>query len=349
MMRENAEKTDENPDFGRGLFVCAKPGHEFVGAGRAGAAIGILGTQFFAMLFLIPGLGFFVMRNKLGASNLVAGVLAGVMLIVVVAMGVMVLLKLNKVNRKGTTGAYFKNESDSRYRVRVVIPKKRQDSAAVRWARLTVESGIGDDEQVSADELEMVRGGFEPMIIQPWFGIKRDRRYWWTFGVMSVVVGGSFFYGLTFLFGSWTSLFQAFSFLGYATMGLAMVGGVVSAELMWPVYVRLVPGQLDIFRYGFLGSGKPSVERFDLRTVGVCVDFGGYIISLEPERPVGEPLPALVMGKRWPNAQAFPDDFKPMYFTVVAVPNRREFAQRLVQAARTDEPTPAVSMDRLGE
>lgn len=346
-MVENAEKTDENPDFGRGLYVCEKPGHEFVGVGSTGMAIGLIGTQVFAMMFLVPVLGFYVLHNLLGVSSVVAGIFAGVVSIGVVIVGIVFLMKINKTNRK--QGTYFKNESDSRYRVRVVIPKKKQGSVVMKWAQLAVEGGVGDDEMVSEDKLEMVRGGFEPMIIQPWFGIKRDRRYWWTFALMSVLVGASFLYGLTFLFGSWKGLMQSLGFLGYATMGLAMVGGVICAELIWPVYVRLVPGQLDIFRYGFLGSGAPDVESFDLRTMGVCVDFGGYVIALEPAREIGEPMPALVQAKRWPNGKAFPEGYKPMYFSVTMLRNRCIFAQRLVQGARTDEPTPPVSMTQLGE
>jgi len=156
-------------------------------------------------------------------------------------------------------------------------------------------------------------------------------------------------YALSIVFGSWGALFNSVGFMGYALMGLAMVGGAVCAELIWPVYVRLVPGQLDIFRFGFLGSGEPAVSSSDLHQIGLCVDFGGYMVSLEPARPLGEPLPGLVMSKRWPNAKVFPEDYQPMYISVTLVRNRREFAQRLVQASRTDEPTPPVSMDRLGE
>jgi predicted phage tail protein len=344
---ENAQQTDEKPDFGRGLYVCEKPGHEFVGSGSAGMASGLLGTQVFAMMFLVPVLGFYVLRNLLGVSSVVAGIIAGLVSVAVVLVGLVFLMKLNRVNRK--QGTYLKNESDSRYRVRVVIPKKKQESVILKWAQLAVEGGVGDEEKVSEDELEMIRGGFEPMIVKPWFGINRDRKYWWTFVVMSIVVGASFLYGLTFLFGSWRDLMQSLGFLGYATMGLSMVGGVVSAEFIWPIYIRLVPGQLDIFRFGILGSGTPSVDSFDLREVGVCVDFGGYIISLEPARELGEALPALVQSKRWPNGKAFPEDYQPMYFSAAMVRSRRAFAQRLVQAARTDEPTPPVSMERLGE
>ncbi len=91
------------------------------------------------------------------------------------------------------------------------------------------------------------------------------------------------------------------------------------------------------------------MESFDLRKVGVCVDFGGYVIALEPERAVGEPMLGVIQSKRWPNGKVFPEGYEPMFFSVIMLRCRREFAQRLVQAARTDEPTPPVSMERLGE
>ncbi len=347
LMRENTEKTDENPDFAHGLYVCEKPGIEFVGAKTAGAGIGLIGAQLFMMIFLVPLIGFLVLRNLMGVPASVAGVIAGIVGVGVVMGGSVLLLKINSV--RGKRGMHLTNESDSRYRVRVVIPKRRQTGVVLRWVELAIEGTAKDRHAVSEEALDMVRGGFEPMIVRSWFGLARDRAYWWTFGVMSLVVGVVFVYGLTLLFGGWNGLWDVMSFFGYPTVGLAMVGGVVAAELMWPMYVRLVPGQLDIFRYGFLGSGKPRVESFDLHKIGVCVDFGGYTVALEPERPAGEPLPALVQSKRWPYGQAFPEGYKPKYFVAIAMPNRHKFAQRLVQAARTDEPTPPVSMDRLGE
>ncbi len=346
-MGEHTEKTENPPDFARGLYVCEKPGIEFVGAKTAGAGIGLIGAQLFMMILLVPLIGFFVLRNLMGVPVSVAGMIAGVVGVGVMLAGSVCLLRINSL--RGKHGMHFTNVSDSRYRVRVVIPKRRQTGALLRWVELAIEGTAKDPHVVSEEALDMVRGGFEPMIVRSWFGLARDRAYWWTFGVMSLVVGVVFVYGLTLLFGGWNGLLGVISFFGYPTVGLAMVGGVVAAELMWPVYVRLVPGQLDIFRYGFLGSGKPRVESFDLHKVGLCVDFGGYTIAIEPERPVGEPLPGLVQSKRWPYGQAFPEGSKPMYFIAIAVPNRHIFAQRLVQAARTDEPTPRVSMDRLGE
>ena len=135
--------------------------------------------------------------------------------------------------------------------------------------------------------------------------------------------------------------------MGYALTGAGIVGGLMCAEFVWPVYLRLVPGRIDIFRYGFLGSGEPEVETHDLKKQGVCMDFGSYTMVLEPEREVGEPLPALVKAKKWPHGQVLPDDYQPRYVSVALVVGRREIAERVIQAARTAEETPPVSETSL--
>ncbi len=350
-MAEKAVNTEENADYARGLFVCEKPGHEFAAVGTAGMTMSLIGTQVFAMMFLVPVVGFYILRNLLGVSPVIAGVLAGVLSIVIVVFGLVFLRKVSGGQsgvQKGA-GVFLTNESDSRFRVRVVIPKKRQSSHVMKWATLAMDGEMVEQEQVSEDDLGMLEGGFEPIIVRPRFGIKRDKHYWWTAVICGISVVGLTVYGLTFVFGSFQDLMQGMGLLGYALTGLGMAGGAYCAELLWPIYVRLVPGQLDVFRYGFLGSGEARVESFDLRKVGVCVDFGGYTISLEPERPIGEPLPKLVQSKRWPHGQCFPEEYQPTYFSVAMVRGRREFAQRLVQGSRTDEPTPCVSMTSLGE
>ncbi len=352
-MAVEPEKTEENADFERGLYVCEHPGHEFVNAGSSGTTMGLFCTQLFAMLFLIPAVGFFGMRNLAGASMWASALVTGVLLAVVLIAGIVMLRRINRVNQNKNAGTFYTNESDSRFRVRVVIPKKQQGAKIVEWARAMSDEiaseVVGEEADMTAEELEMIRGGFEPMIVRPWFGLKRDRFYWRTFAIMCVVVGFGAMVLLSQVLGNWKSIMQSFGFLTYAGMGLMMVGGVVSAELIWPTYLRLVPGQLDVFRFGFLGSGKPTVESFDLRSVGVCVDFGRHIAVIEPPRPIGEPLPKLVQAKRWPHAQAFPEDYTPIYIALTMTSSRRLFAQRLIQAARTDEPTPIVPMDRLGE
>jgi len=336
-------------DFARGLNVCAKPGHEFASVGSSGMLVSLIATQGFAMLFLVPVLAFFVLRNVVGAPTWVAVVSAVALAVPILVGGIWLLLHLNQ--GRGKSGAYLKNESDSRFRVRVVIPKKRQNAMVMRWVDAAVHGEVREegDKPITADDLEMVRGGFDPIVFRPLFGVKREARFWRTAMVMGLISAMVLLGLISLLLGGWREVLSASGFMGYAITGGAMVGGVVCAEFMWPVYIRLVPGRLDVFRYGFLGSGEARVETHDLKKQGVCVDYGSYVASIEPERPVGETLPALVQGKRWPHGQTLPDDFRPFYFSVAMTPGRREIAQRVIQAARTDEATPPVSEHDLGE
>lgn len=336
----------EQPDFDRGLFVSDKVGHEFAAVGSSGVLVSLVMTHGFAMLFLIPVAAYFTLRNLAGASAWIAWLGSGLLGAAVMLVGFMLLRGLNQSNYKG--GGFFRSESDSRYRVRAVIPPKRRSARVMRWVEACVHAEVLEVEPVRADELEMVRGGFDPIVVRPWFGIKRGRAFWWTAVVCGLVCAAGLLQMMSMLMGGWGALVKNTGFMSYAVTGAGMVSGLVCAELIWPVYLRLVPGRLDLFRYGFLGSGEPEVETHDLRTQGVCMDFGSYTLAMEPQRPVGEPLPALVKGKRWPYGQTLPDGYMPRYVCVAMVVGRRELAQRVIQAARTDEATPVVSERELG-
>lgn len=344
-MSDDQEQPDQT-DFDLGLYVSDKVGHEFAGVGSSGTLVSLVMTQGFAMLFLIPVVAYFALRNLAGASALIAWVGSGLLGAVVLVLGFVMLRSLNQSSYTG--GGFFKNESDSRYRVRAVIPKKRRNDRVMRWVEAAVHAEVRDVEPLRADELETVRGGFDPIVVRPWFGIKRGRPFWWTAVVCGLVCSAGLLQLMSLLMGGWGAMMKSTGFLGYAVTGAGMVSGLVCAELIWPVYLRLVPGRLDLFRYGFLGSGEPEVETHDLRTQGVCMDFGSYTLALEPERPVGEPLPGLVRGKRWPYGQTLPEGYVPRYVCVAMVVGRRELAQRVIQAARTDEATPVVSETELG-
>ena len=89
------------------------------------------------------------------------------------------------------------------------------------------------------------------------------------------------------------------------------------------------------------------VEAHDLKREGVCMDFGTYMVALEPEREIGTPLPELTTAGKWPHNRMLPDKYRPKYLSVALVPGRREFAQRVIQAARTEEETPPVGETSL--
>lgn len=342
-------ESSETPDFARGLHVSDRLGKEFAAAASSGVLVSMVVTQGFAMLFLIPIVVFYGLRNLVGASALVAGVGAGALGAVILVVGIVMLRSVNRTNyRKAYQGGgFFSDTSDSRYRVRAIIPEKRRSARVMRWAEAAVHAELRDEEPVRPEELEVVRGGFDPIIVRPWFGIRRGKAFWWTAVVCGVVCALGMLQLLSLIMGGWSGMLRGVGFMGYAMTGAGMVSGLLCAELVWPVYVRLVPGRLDLFRYGLLGSGEPEVETHDLRAQGVCVDFGSYTIALEPARPVGEALPALVKSKRWPYGQRLPDGFDPRYVCVALVVGRRELAQRVIQAARTDEATPAVSETEL--
>jgi hypothetical protein len=137
------------------------------------------------------------------------------------------------------------------------------------------------------------------------------------------------------------------SFRIWGFIAIVMGSALGLAEFLWPVYLRLAPGRLDLFRYGALGRGDPRVTSYDLRRVGVCVNFAQCTIAIEPPREPGVPAPALVLAKKWPHFQQHPPGSVPDYLCVALCPGRTEFCQRLIQAARTDEPTPPLPDDRL--
>lgn len=341
-----SETTPESPDFARGLFVCEKPGAEFASASSSAGIVPFVMTQGIATLFLIPVIVFFGLRNIAGTPTWVAGVFAGTLGSLVIGTGIVILMRANRSAYKG--GTFVKNQTDSRYRVRAVIPKKRQTTRLMRWAETAIHAETRDHEPVSPDDLESVLGGFDPIIVRPWFGVQRDKKFWWTAVVCGFAGAGVLLGGLTLIMGGWSGVMKNSGVLGYAMTGAGMVSGVVSAELIWPKYLRLVPGRLDLFSYGFLGSGEAIVETHDLKRQGVCVDFGSYTIALEPERPIGEPLPAMVRAKKWPHGQSMPEAYRPKYVSLALVIGRREIAERVIQAARTSEQTPPVSETELG-
>ena len=139
------------------------------------------------MLFLVPVVVFFGLRNLAGVAVFYAGLVSGVLGVVIVILGVVMLRSVNRSDGGAKGGGFFRNESDSRYRVRAVIPGKRRSVRVMRWVEAAVHAEMRDEEPVRADELESVRGGFDPIIVRPWFGTRRGKAFWWTAVVCGLV------------------------------------------------------------------------------------------------------------------------------------------------------------------
>lgn len=347
IQRDTTQAQGAEADFQRGLFLSEKMGQEFNGIGRSGVIAQLIISQGFAVLFLVPVVLFYIVRNLLKGPFWIAITIAAVAGATLIIGGIIAMVRINGT---GSSSFNIRSTTDSRYRIRAIVPKRRQSYGFRQWAEVTLNVKPKEPEPekiVEPQNLDAERGGFEPIILRPWFGISRPRAFWWTAIVCGIVGVSTLLYLLHFIVGGWSTMFQNTGFLAYAATGFAMVSGALGAELIFPVYIRVVPGRLDIFRYGFLGSGKPQVETYDLRTIGLCVDFGSYSVALEPARPPGEPLPEFVAAKRWPHAKTHPDGHSPDYFTLALCPGRLEYCQRIIQAARTDEATPDLPDDEL--
>lgn len=122
------------------------------------------------------------------------------------------------------------------------------------------------------------------------------------------------------MFGTWSGI-SVPHVMG--AVGLA----VLVRAFARPEYVRIAPGLADVFRYGFLGVGKPRVERFDLRTATITIDLANSAARIhDPSRPE---FPVLYLSLR----------------SLLAKP--RTTATALLSGARSIGETPPLPTDAL--
>lgn len=107
--------------------------------------------------------------------------------------------------------------------------------------------------------------------------------------------------------------------------GVALGMGI--AAFLRPTYIRVAPGVLDIFRYGFLGSGVPDVERYDLRTARILIDTEERLIRIE-DTAAPKPRIAFIRANRLLGGD---------------LPERA-----ILMAAFSTHPTPEMPQDELG-
>jgi len=350
----------EAPCFDTDLHIGDKPGTEFAGLRTARLVAPRLAGQTVMGALGLAGILYVVLRYSIGLSLFHTLLIALPVGAGAVVYSIGLTFRVSGGGRKNdmSCALFARPTTDTRHRLRAVIPAKRRSGALERWALLA--SGFPIDErtgppQADADradddhpfddrELEAVRGGFEPLILRPWMGVVRDRSY------------------RLVMLGSMLAITAFILVVGGSTMGRALfsntfaIWGVIAivlgaswfiSENAFPVYLRLAPGRLDIFRYRFLGRGKPAVTTYDLRTIPLCVDFGSATIALEPPREPGTRVPDLVLSKKWPYFQEHASGSAPEYISVALNRQRDTFCRRVIQAARTTEPTPPLPDDRL--
>ena len=334
---QNRPQADAPPDFRNALFIAERPGGEFASLRHARLWAPAAG----GMLFM-PVIGFAAILHlalvHLGAPPAISAMICTALAFVALLQ---LLPRVGQLSGAGGGGGpwqpfHLQSNTDTRYRVRAVIPRHRRTPRLGRWAMLATGA---EPETMPEDpaELDAVRGGFEPIIVRPWLGAPRSRAYRNVSILAGCAVAGAI---VVWVITTGSAIAQFGTLRMWGWMGLIVLGAVGTAEFCFPAYLRLSPGRLDLFEYPFLGAGKPRVTTHDLRTAGICVDFGSATLAIEPPRPPGEPAAPLRLGRKWPHFQEHAPEAMPTYYSVALCPGRTAFCQRLIQAARTEEPTP---------
>jgi len=112
--------------------------------------------------------------------------------------------------------------------------------------------------------------------------------------------------------------------LGAAGLAYVIVGW------LRPSYIRISPGRLDVLQWSFLGVGKPTCVRYDLRSAFVVVIPGSRTARIRiPPSPDGKPANLPMLTFRWISHEA----------------DQRDISATILRAARTRYPTPDLPED----
>ena len=186
-----------------------------------------------------------------------------------------------------------------------------------------------------------MRSGFEPEIARVPLAVGLDpaaRRLAWLGGLLGLVSAIAFEF---MFYRSITELSVTIWFF----MGMTALGAIVLPEFVFPTYVRVIPGRLDVIRTPLFGNEFVTVKSFDLRHRHIIL--AGAVIFIEPERAKGEEAPMKVKSGKWPHAMMYPDDYVPDAVSLSLTPARKRLLLAALWAATTQAPTPDLPDDRL--
>lgn len=199
--------------------------------------------------------------NRVG--GLVAGILAGALFLSLLAPLILWIKRRNAPKAPGEAKALLADASDDRYRLRVISTPR------LIWAL----RGLSNQP-------------FEPVVFPIVYAVPMRRwiavALWITLSAVGYVL--------------WWWLKSKVDFGGFMMRGPLQtweVWGVMALAAApfiwaWPAYLRVSPGRIDLFRYPFLGAGRPSVVTFDIRQARILCQAHGehaYILITPPNAP----------------------------------------------------------------
>lgn len=164
---------------------------------------------------------------------------------------------------------------------------------------------------------------FEPKLFRVFGAVRGEKWLRRTIAVASFVMC---IFALALLRGH--GRLSASAFTGPMPISLDFQVGLLAAFMpsvvLWPTYFRVVPGRLDVLKYSMLGSGKPEVQKVDLRQGRLSVEAATGRLRID--LPSGERLYTQFHGSS---------------------SNKIEFAKAIAEAAISPHPTPPLPDDEL--
>lgn len=115
---------------------------------------------------------------------------------------------------------------------------------------------------------------FEPALFFGRFAIRGRAWPRWLYTVIAACV-------FLTLFG--LSLYRVRLRIGglvWAEMALALGLAEVATAFLWPTYIRLVPGRLDVLGYGPLSKKPVFLDQYDLRKASITTDLRRSFVSI---------------------------------------------------------------------
>lgn len=135
---------------------------------------------------------------------------------------------------------------------------------------------------------------------------------------------------------------------GWLTIMAGVAVGAGVQMLIWPTYLRVAPGRIDVMRFTF-GRIRPEVTAVDLRNAQVLVHFKHSTICIRPSATPDAPAKTPTPDKPVPPPVAtVPLPESPwIALNLRGVWNPPDVAHAIIRAAASTAPTPPLPDDQL--
>lgn len=172
---------------------------------------------------------------------------------------------------------------------------------------------------------EISREPFEPMIVRAVLVDRPTRAFYWVWGVSALVSAGLLYLGLRAAGASMLSGFPTAAF-GQMYFAFGVSAGTMVAGFVFPCYIRIAPGRVDVLKFPALGLGRPTISKHDVR-------HGNVTLLLRARAAVLQPF----------------CDSKDVYATIMyaGALGQRDIARAILAASISEHPTPPMPDDAL--